>query len=109
MMTTTDTRTASASTVDTKLAGKPRAKKPEGQWKIDGTQPLNHDEEVKQVEPVLEVKQRVLDIYSKQGFDSIPADDLAPRFKWLGMYTQRKQNGGEHTGKDNSDCKTLIS
>ncbi|WIM67465.1 nitrite/sulfite reductase [Corynebacterium breve] len=85
---------------------KPRAKKPEGQWKIDGNTPLNHDEEVKQVEPVLQVKQRVIDTYSKEGFDSIPADDLAPRFKWLGMYTQRKQNlGGEHTGKDNSELQ----
>ncbi|MHA2789954.1 nitrite/sulfite reductase [Corynebacterium sp. S7] len=85
---------------------KPRAKKPEGQWKIDGNSPLNHDEVVKQEEPMLQVKQRVIDIYSKQGFDSIPADDLAPRFKWIGMYTQRKQNlGGEHTGKDNSELQ----
>lgn len=85
---------------------KPRAKKPEGQWKIDGMEPLNHEEELKQQEEAFEVKQRVIDIYSKQGFDSIPADDLAPRFKWLGMYTQRKQNlGGEHTGKDNSELQ----
>lgn len=80
-----------------------RAKKPEGQWLIDGTEPLNHDEELKQVEPVMQVKQRVIDIYSKQGFESIPSEDLAPRFKWLGLYTQRKQNlGGEYTGQDNS-------
>lgn len=78
----------------------PRAKKPEGQWKIDGMTPLNHVEEVKQEEDVLAVKQRVIDIYSKQGFDSIPADDLAPRFKWLGIYTQRRQDlGGELTGQ----------
>lgn len=77
-----------------------RARKPEGQWKIDGTTPLNHVEEVKQEEDVLAVKQRVIDIYSRQGFDSIPADDLAPRFKWLGIYTQRRQDlGGELTGQ----------
>ncbi|WKD58251.1 Sulfite reductase [ferredoxin] [Corynebacterium capitovis DSM 44611] len=82
---------------------KARAAKPEGQWLIDGTTPLNHDEELKQLEPVMQVKQRVIDIYSKQGFASIPPEDLAPRFKWLGMYTQRKQNlGGEFTGQDNS-------
>ncbi|OFP35555.1 nitrite/sulfite reductase [Corynebacterium sp. HMSC071B10] len=82
---------------------KARAKKPEGQWRIDGTDPLNHDEEVKQREPVMEVKQRVIDTYSKGGFDSIDREDLYPRFKWLGLYTQRKQNlGGEHTGEDNS-------
>lgn len=80
-----------------------RAKKPEGQWLIDGCTPLNHDEEIKQESPVLDVKQRVIDIYSKGGFDSIDREDLYPRFKWLGLYTQRKQNlGGEFTGEDNS-------
>ena len=82
---------------------KPRSKKPEGQWLIDGSTPLNHDEEIKQESPVLDVKQRVIDIYSKGGFDSIDREDLYPRFKWLGLYTQRKQNlGGEFTGEDNS-------
>ncbi len=79
-----------------------RTKKPEGQWLIDGTSPLNHDEELKAASPVLDVRQRVIDTYSKQGFDSIPREDLYPRFKWLGLYTQRKQNlGGEFTGQDN--------
>ncbi|WKK60454.1 nitrite/sulfite reductase [Corynebacterium sp. P3-F1] len=83
-----------------------RTPKPEGQWKIDGQTPLNHDEELKQEEPVLQVKQRVIDTYSKQGFSSIPNEDLYPRFKWLGLYTQRKQNlGGEHTGKDNLELQ----
>lgn len=79
---------------------RPRVKKPEGQWKIDGTAPLNSDEEIKQADDALAVRQRVIDIYSKQGFPSIPAEDLAPRFKWLGLYTQRNQNlGGEMTSK----------
>lgn len=77
-----------------------RAKKPEGQWKIDGTAPLNRDEEVKQEEDAMAVKQRVIDTYSKQGFESIPEDDVLKRFKWLGIYTQRKQDlGTEHTGQ----------
>ncbi|OFU53533.1 sulfite reductase [Corynebacterium sp. HMSC11D10] len=89
-------------TAPTKTA-KPRAKKPQGQWLIDGTAPLNHDEEIKQASPVLDVKQRVIDTYSKGGFDSIDREDLYPRFKWLGLYTQRKQNlGGEFTGEDNT-------
>lgn len=62
-----------------------RKPKPEGQWKIDGTEPLNHAEEIKQEEPAFAVKQRVIDIYSKQGFSSIAPDDIAPRFKWLGI------------------------
>ena len=79
-----------------------RSRKPEGQWAIDGTTPLNGDEEIKQEELVLKVRDRIINDYSKNGFDSIAADDLYPRFKWLGLYTQRKQNlGGEHTGKDN--------
>ena len=50
---------------------------------------------------------RVIDVYSKQGFDSIPSEDLAPRFKWIGLYTQRKQDlGGEHTGvKTNAELQ----
>ncbi|GAB3704185.1 nitrite/sulfite reductase [Corynebacterium nasicanis] len=79
---------------------RPRTRKPEGQWKIDGTAPLNHVEEVKQDGEVLDVYDRVINIYSQQGFDSIPADDIAPRFKWLGLYTQRRQDlGGELTGQ----------
>lgn len=85
---------------------KARPKKSEGQWKIDGDAPLNHEEEVKREDPGLSVKQRVIDTYSKEGFSSITKDDMAPRLKWVGMYTQRKQNlGGEHTGKDNSELQ----
>lgn len=49
----------------------------------------------------------MIDIYSKQGFSSIPPEDLAPRFKWLGLYTQRKQNlGGELTAQlENSELQ----
>lgn len=82
---------------------KRRAPKPEGQWKVDGTKPLNDDERIKAEEPAFAVKQRIIEKYSVEGFDSIPAEDLAPRFKWCGLYTQRKQNlGGEFTGEDNS-------
>ncbi len=76
-----------------------KAPKPQGQWLIDGTKPLNDDERIKQDDAGLAVADRVREIYSKQGFDSIPAEDLAPRFKWIGMYTQRRQDmDGEQTG-----------
>lgn len=79
--------------------GKRRAPKPQGQWLIDGKEPLNDDERIKNEDAGFAVRQRVIDIYSKKGFSSIPAEDLAPRFKWIGLYTQRKQGlGGEHTG-----------
>ena len=67
---------------------KKRAPKPQGQWLIDGREPLNDDERIKKEDAGFAVKQRVIDTYSKQGFDSIPAEDLAPRFKWIGLYTQ---------------------
>ena len=92
----------------TKPARRPkRAPKPQGQWLIDGTEPLNDDERIKKEDAGMAVKQRVLDIYAKEGFDSIPAEDLAPRFKWIGLYTQRKQGmGGEHTGvKTNAELQ----
>ncbi|MBI8990226.1 nitrite/sulfite reductase [Corynebacterium meridianum] len=76
-----------------------RQRKPDGQWKIDGTDPLNDDERIKAEDPGMSCRQRIIDIYSKQGFDSIAEEDLAPRFKWVGLYTQRRQDlGGEHTG-----------
>ncbi|MDU0479364.1 nitrite/sulfite reductase [Staphylococcus chromogenes] len=79
---------------------KTRPKKSQGQWLIDGTAPLNHPEEVKQEDPGLSVKQRVIEHYAQAGFDSITADDLAPRLKWCGIYTQRRQDlGGELTGQ----------
>lgn len=67
-----------------------KARKPQGQWLVDGKEPLNDDERIKQEDAGLAVMQRVRDTYAKEGFASIPAEDLAPRFKWIGMYTQRK-------------------
>lgn len=76
-----------------------RAPKPQGQWLIDGHRPLNDDERIKREDAGLAVADRVRNIYALQGFDSIPAEDLAPRFKWIGMYTQRRQDmDGEQTG-----------
>jgi sulfite reductase (ferredoxin) len=39
----------------------------------------------------LEVRQRIIDIYSKNGFDSIDPGDLRGRMRWFGLYTQRAQ------------------
>lgn len=68
----------------------PRATKPNGQWKVDGTAPLNHNEEFKQESDPLEVRARIEQTYARDGFDSIPGDDLHGRFRWWGLYTQRK-------------------
>lgn len=66
------------------------ASRPNGQWKVDGTAPLNGNEEWKQQDSGLNVRERIEQIYSKQGFDSIEGTDLHGRFRWWGLYTQRK-------------------
>lgn len=93
---------------DTAAAPRParpaRAPKPKGQWKIDGKLTLNHNEEFKAEDDALNVKQRILDVYSKEGFASIPSDDLSGRFRWMGLYTQRKQGiSGARTSKLDAD------
>ena len=87
---------------------RPRRKpKPQGQWAVDGHEALNDDEKIKAEDAGVAVAQRVRDIYALQGFDSIPADDLAPRFKWIGLYTQRRQDmDGEQTSiKSNAELQ----
>ncbi len=67
-----------------------RAARPNGQWKVDGTEPLNANEELKRAGNGLDVRERIETIYAREGFDSIPGDDLHGRFRWWGLYTQRK-------------------
>ncbi|NYE95478.1 sulfite reductase (ferredoxin) [Psychromicrobium silvestre] len=66
------------------------ATKPHGQWKVDGTAPLNPNETWKQDDGGLNVRARIEQIYSREGFDSIDGTDLHGRFRWWGLYTQRK-------------------
>jgi sulfite reductase (ferredoxin) len=62
----------------------------EGQWALGYREPLNKNEETKKNDDGLHVRQRVIDIYSKRGFDSIDPADLRGRLRWFGLYTQRK-------------------
>ena len=64
--------------------------RPQGQWALDGHEALNPNERVKAAGDGLAVRQRIEDIYSKSGFDSIDPDDLHGRFRWMGLYTQRR-------------------
>nr|WP_307044986.1 nitrite/sulfite reductase [Agromyces ramosus] len=64
--------------------------RPNGQWKIDGTAPLNGNEEWKQADNGLSVRDRIEKLYSKGGFASIDPTDLHGRFRVWGLYTQRK-------------------
>ncbi|MEU6037441.1 nitrite/sulfite reductase [Actinomadura sp. NPDC047616] len=67
-----------------------RRKRGEGQWALGYREPLNKNEENKKNDDGLNVRRRIIDIYSKQGFDSIDPADLRGRFRWYGLYTQRR-------------------
>ena len=69
----------------------------DGQWAAGDRTPLNPNEEMKAAGDPLEVRQRIESMYSKWGFWSIPPGDLRGRFRWWGLYTQRRQgiDGGK--------------
>ncbi|KJL47918.1 Sulfite reductase [ferredoxin] [Microbacterium hydrocarbonoxydans] len=64
--------------------------KPHGQWAVDGNEPLNGNEEWKLDDNGLNVRERIESIYAQGGFESIDPTDLHGRFRWWGLYTQRK-------------------
>src|SRR5579875_2648618 len=70
--------------------GQARPRRGEGQWALGYREPLNKNEESKKNDDGLNVRQRIIDIYSRYGFDSIDPADLRGRFRWYGLYTQRR-------------------
>ncbi|MFJ4501754.1 nitrite/sulfite reductase [Streptomyces sp. NPDC088864] len=71
----------------------------EGQWGLGYMTPLNGTEQFKRDDDGLNVRTRIETIYSKRGFDSIDPNDLRGRFRWWGLYTQRRPGiDGGHTG-----------
>jgi sulfite reductase (ferredoxin) len=82
------------------------AKRPkgEGQWALGYREPLNANEQAKKDDNPLNVRARIDDIYAKGGFESIDKGDLRGRFRWWGLYTQRKPGfDGSWTGDENTD------
>lgn len=76
----------------------------EGQWALGYREPLNPNEQSKKDDNPLNVRARIEDIYSKNGFESIDKGDLRGRFRWWGLYTQRKPGyDGTWTGDENTD------
>ncbi|MDQ4021553.1 MAG: nitrite/sulfite reductase [Actinomycetota bacterium] len=71
----------------TRPAKRPRG---EGQWKLGQREPLNPNERNKRDDDALNVRARIETIYAHHGFDSIDSADLRGRFRWYGLYTQRK-------------------
>ncbi|MFJ4651771.1 nitrite/sulfite reductase [Nocardia sp. NPDC088792] len=83
---------------------RPVKRKSEGQWALGYREPLNANEQSKKDDNPLNVRARIENIYSKQGFDSIDKSDLRGRMRWWGLYTQREQGyDGTFTGDENID------
>ncbi|CAM4089483.1 Sulfite reductase [ferredoxin] [Mycobacterium basiliense] len=83
---------------------RPAKTRDEGQWALGPGAPLNDTEQIKHDDAPLNVRDRILNVYAKQGFDSIDKSDLRGRFRWMGLYTQREQGyDGTWTGDENTD------
>lgn len=61
-----------------------------GAWADGDRTPLNANEDFKQRDDGLNVRGRIENDYSVNGFASIPAEDLRGRMRWWGLYTQRR-------------------
>ena len=79
----------------------PRPPRGEGQWALGHREPLNPNEVFKKEDNPLNVRTRIEKVYALGGFDSIDEDDLRGRFRWMGLYTQRRQ------GLDGSQTSAL--
>ncbi|MCZ3386740.1 MAG: nitrite/sulfite reductase [Actinomycetia bacterium] len=79
---------------DTDDAAPPRPRveraRGQGQWALGFREPLNANERTKADDDGLNVRARIENIYSKAGFASIDLADLNGRFRWWGLYTQRR-------------------
>jgi sulfite reductase (ferredoxin) len=83
---------------------RPTKRRGEGQWALGYREPLNANEQTKKDDLPLNVRGRIENIYARNGFDSIDKTDLRGRFRWWGLYTQRKQGyDGTWTGDENID------
>ncbi|MEV8505806.1 nitrite/sulfite reductase [Actinoplanes sp. NPDC051475] len=71
-------------------AVRPRKARGEGQWALGHREPLNPNERIKKDDNPLNVRSRIENIYAHTGFAGIDPQDLRGRFRWWGLYTQRK-------------------
>lgn len=71
-------------------APKAKSRRGEGQWALGYLEPLNPNERSKRDDDGLNVRHRIETIYAHRGFDSIDPADLRGRFRWWGLYTQRR-------------------
>jgi sulfite reductase (ferredoxin) len=79
----------------------------EGQWAVGGRHALNRAEQVKQEDDGLNVRARIEGRYAREGFDAIEPSDLRSRFRWWGLYTQRRPgiDGGRTGALEDADIE----
>jgi len=72
-------------------------KRGQGQWALGYREPLNVNERSKKDDDPLNVRRRIVERYQYTGFAGIDPSDLRGRFRWMGLYTQRRQGipGGQ--------------
>jgi sulfite reductase (ferredoxin) len=69
---------------------RPARPRGQGQWALGHREPLNPNEQQKKDDDGLNVRARIENIYAHRGFDSIDPADKRGRFRWWGLYTQRR-------------------
>ncbi len=67
-----------------------RPRRGQGQWAMGYLEPLTAAERFKKDDAGLNVRDRIVNRYAYTGFDSIDPSDLRGRFRWWGLYTQRR-------------------
>ncbi|HKT05040.1 MAG TPA: nitrite/sulfite reductase [Rugosimonospora sp.] len=82
--------TVEADSTKARAAAPARRPRGEGQWALGHREPLNPNERTKKDDNPLHVRQRIETIYAVRGFASIDPADLRGRFRWYGLYTQRR-------------------
>jgi sulfite reductase (ferredoxin) len=82
----------------------------QGQWALGHYEPLNAAERFKKDDPGLNVRDRILTRYAQAGFDSIDPTDLRGRFRWWGLYTQRRPGipGGRTGALEDADIEDAF-
>jgi sulfite reductase (ferredoxin) len=97
----------------------PRPKRAQGQWALGYLEPLTPQESNKRNQDGLDVFERIIHQYAREGWDSIDPADLSGRFRWYGLYTQRPEEdkmfmmriripGGQLTAEQLDACAGLA-
>ena len=83
------------------VAAGTKRKRGEGQWALGYREPLNPNEQTKKDDDGLNVRAADRSTSTPSaGFDSIDPADLRGRFRWWGLYTQRKPGHRRRPDRD---------